>query len=150
MDGSVTWYNPVGALRIELRPERPGHFRSCFVVDTGDVKLKVSREADLNINTKSPTQRTKFILNDNNLQTLITSEGRSNEVCIDATNSVILYLEPEVDSRLGYKKVVFQYDSTYTSEVEKSSIEGNFHFASILLRKIKKRVCEVLIGHQHS
>lgn len=123
MDGSVTWYNPTGALRIELRPERPGHFRSCFVVDSGDVKLKVSREADLDINTKSPSQRTRFILNDHNLQTLITSKGKSNEVCIQATNSVILYFEPEVDSRLGYQKIFFQYDTTFTPEVEKSSIE---------------------------
>ncbi|XP_045212344.2 meteorin-like protein [Mercenaria mercenaria] len=123
MDGTVTWYNPTGALRIELKPERTGNFRSCFIVNTGDVKLKVSREVDLNINSKSPSQRNKFELNDHNLQTLVTFEGKSKEVCIQATDSVILYLEPEVDETLGYKKVVFQYDLTFIPKDEKSPIE---------------------------
>lgn len=126
MDGSVTWYNPNGALRIELRPERTGHFRSCFVLETADVKLKISREADWNVNSKSPSQRAKFVLNDHNLQTLATSQGTSKEICIDATDSVILYLEPAVDEELGYKKIVFQYDSTMTSDTKQSSIEGKF------------------------
>lgn len=125
MDGSVTWYNPIGALRIELRPEIPGKFKSCFVVETGDVKLKISREAELNINSKSPSQRNQFIQNDNNLQTLVTSRGKSHEVCIQATNSVILYLEPEIVETLASKRIVFQYDLVYTPKVEKSPFEGN-------------------------
>lgn len=123
MDGSVTWYNPIGALRVELRPEMPGKFQSCFIVETGDLKLKVSREAELNINSKSPSERNQFILNDNNLQPLVTSRGKSNEVCIQATNSVILYLEPEVDETLESKRVVFRYDLVYVPKVEKSPIE---------------------------
>lgn len=126
MDGSVTWYNPNGALRIELRPERSGHFRSCFVLETGDVKLKISREADLNVNSRSPSQRAQFILNNHNLQALVTSEGTSKEICIYATDSVILYLEPEFDEKVGYKTIVFQYDSTMTSETKQSSIEGKY------------------------
>lgn len=122
-DGSITWYNPTGALRLELRPERTEDFRACFVLDSGDVKLKVSREAELSINSKSPSQRSQFIMNDHNLQTLSKSTGRSKELCIDVKTSVILYLESEVSEDIASKRVVFQYDITTGSQPDESSIE---------------------------
>lgn len=122
-DGSITWYNPTGALRLELRPERTEDFRACFVVDSGDVKVKVSKEADLTINSKSPMQRSQFILNDHNLRTLSLSEGRSNEICIDVTTSVILYIESEVVEDIASKKVMFQYDITTDVQPDENSVE---------------------------
>lgn len=142
-EGGVTWYNPNGALSLELRPENPGRYRTCYKVDSEDVKLKISREGELNVNSKSPNQRSKHIMNDHNLQTLSITEGKSQEICIEATNGVILYLEPEYKETIGYQKIVFQYDSAIMHEdEEESSIEGKYlQINFIIIRPFLKKCC---------
>ncbi|KAL4240234.1 hypothetical protein ACF0H5_001028 [Mactra antiquata] len=122
-EGGITWYNPNGALSLELRPERPGNYRTCYKVDSGDVKILISREGELNVNSKSPDQRSKFLMNDHNLQTISITEGKSHEICVEAMNSVVLYLEPEYKENIGYQKILFQYDSAKIPEHEEPSIE---------------------------
>lgn len=127
-DGVVTWYNPTGALRLELQPKQVKRFKTCFVVDSGDVTLKVSKETS-RVDIRSPSARSDYLLNDNNLETVLTSQGRSSEVCLPPDESLILYLEPEISELLGYQKISFFYDlvpiSTDSTE-EQSSIEGWF------------------------
>ena len=123
-EGSITWYNPKDALRLEIKPDRLAHFKSCFVVESGQTRLKISREVKSPINSKSPTARSDYELNDHNLKTLMTSEGTSPEYCITSEEAIILYLEPEVTGSLGYQKIVFRYDSSAAAGLEGSSIEG--------------------------
>lgn len=122
-EGSVTWYNPVGALRLELSPTLTKAFRFCFVMETGNAMIKVSKESDDAINTKSPPQRSQYILNDSNLKTIVTASGASKEYCMTSEEPIVLYIEPELTEHLGYQKVFFQYDITPLSEVKEPSIE---------------------------
>ena len=109
-EGSVTWYNPVGALRLEISPTFTKAFRLCFVTDTGTAEIKVSQESDQIVNTKSASQRSAYVLNDSNLKTVATASGASKEHCISSEEAIILYIEPEYSGALGYQKVLFQYD----------------------------------------
>lgn len=122
-DGSITWYNPVGALRLELNPSNVPHFKTCVVIKSGNVKLKLSQEIDVNINSKSPTLRSKYVLNDSNLKTLMTSHGTSPEYCITSREPVVVYIEPERTEHLGYQKIVILYDSTHVMEDPSASME---------------------------
>lgn len=122
-EGSVTWYNPVGALRLELSPALTKAFRLCFVMETGNAEIKVSKESDDAINTKSPSQRSGYLLNDSNLKTIVTTTGASDETCLTSDGSVILYIEPEFMESLGYQKVFFQYDVTPLSDITEPSME---------------------------
>lgn len=119
-EGSVTWYNPVGALRLEFSPTLTKAFRLCFVMDTGHAIIKVSEESDRAITTKSPTQ---YILNDNNLKTIVTVTGASKEHCITSEEPITLFVEPERTENLGYQKVLFQYDVTPLSKIVEPSME---------------------------
>ena len=94
------------------------------MTDTGNAEIKVSQESDRDINPKSPSQRSQYILNDSNLKTVATASGASKEHCISSEDPIILYIEPEVTDTLGYQKVLFQYDVTPLSEVKESLIEG--------------------------
>ena len=109
-EGSVTWYNPIGALRLEISPTFTKAFRLCFVTDTGNAEIKVSQESDQIVNTKSASHRSAYVLNDSNLKTVATASGASKEHCISSEEAIILYIEPEYSGALGYQKVLFQYD----------------------------------------
>lgn len=123
LDGKVTWYNPVGALRIELRPNLSGTFRSCFITESGKARIKVSQEKEIVVNSKSPSERSSYVMNDHNLQPLMSSTGSSSEVCLTSSEHLILYLEPEITEGLSYQKVVFYYDNSLEKNPQTQSIE---------------------------
>lgn len=130
-DGVVTWYNPTGALRLELHNKRSKRFQACFVIESGDVKIKLSQETDFNtrMETRSPLSRSNYIRNNNNLQTVFTSTDRSQEVCLTQDDRLILYLEPEVSENLAYQKISFLYDMVPVEQDQpQSSIEGIANF----------------------
>lgn len=123
LDGKVTWYNPTGALRIELRPKLAGTLRSCFIIDSGKANIKVSLEKEMTVNPKSPYGRSNYVLNDHNLQTLMSSSGSSSEFCLTSSEHVVLYLEPEATVNLSYQKIVFFYDNSVVQNAQRPSIE---------------------------
>ena len=124
-EGSVTWYNPIGALRLELSPRIAETFRLCFVLETRNAKIKVSQEKDKALNAKFPPHRSKYILNDSNMVPLLTALGTSKEYCLSSEHPVILYLEPDLSEDLGYQKITFQYDVIKQNDFSEPSIEGN-------------------------
>lgn len=130
-DGIVTWYNPVGALRLELQPKFSARFKACFVVDSGSVRLKVSQEVDARREPKSPSDRSNYFMNDHNLQTVLATKGRSQEVCITQENKLLLYLEPEVSEFLGYQKINFLYDMVALDKSEEDAIIEGLYKAKI-------------------
>lgn len=97
-------------------------------MDTGHAIIKVSQESDKAVTTKSPAQ---FILNDNNLKTIVTATGASKEHCIASEEPITLYVEPERTENLGYQKVFFQYDVIPLSKVVEPSMEGNLYVYEI-------------------
>lgn len=148
--GSVTWYNPTGALRLEVKPQRSTQFTACFVVESGDVQLKLSQESDVIINAGAPTERSNHVMNDHNLKTLYMGKGRSKELCMSATAPVTLYLESEVSAILGMRKVSLQYDiSEYRTPEEDTSIEGNLMCRLIDLFAFKDTTDGVITNKIH-
>ncbi|WAQ96185.1 METRL-like protein, partial [Mya arenaria] len=122
--GSVTWYNPTSALRLEVKPQKMRSFTACMIIDSDDVMLKMSRENDITVNTRSPTERTRHVLNDHNLKEVYTGTGRSQEICLTSKGPLSLYLEAEESAVLGSRKVVIQYDiSEYRTDQQDTSIE---------------------------
>ena len=131
-EGSVTWYNPIGALRLVVSPTATKVFRLCFIMESGNAAVKLSHERDEPINVKSPTNRQQYLLNDSKLKTIVKGSGASKEHCMSSSEPVILYLERELSGRLGYQKVFLQYDITPQSEVKEPSINGNIYVLPFL------------------
>lgn len=123
LDGKVTWYNPTGALRIELRPKHAATFRSCFITESGKANIKVSQEKETTVDSKLPSVRSNYVLNEHNLQTLTSSSGSSSEFCVTSSEHLILYLEAEATVNLGYQKIVFYYDNILVQNPQLPSIE---------------------------
>ena len=123
-EGSVTWYNPVGAIRLEVSPMVTKAFRLCFIVESGNAKVKLSQEEDQKINTKAPSERHIYTQKDSNLKTIAATSGLSTEHCISSSKPILLYIESEHTERLGYQKVFLQYDVAPLTEVKEPSIEG--------------------------
>ena len=140
-DGVVTWYNPTGALRLELHHKLSKRFKACFVIDSSDVTIKLSKETDMKskIETKSPLSRSNYFLNDHNLETVLTATGgRSQEVCLTQDDKLVLYLEPEVSENLAYQKVSFLYDLIPVNMAdEQSSIEGKISSANMQVTDVE-------------
>ena len=126
-EGSVTWYNPIGALRLEVSPTATKGFRLCFIMESGNAAVKLSHERDEPFNVKSPTNRQQYLLSESNLKTIFKGSGASKEHCMSSSEPVILYLEPELSGRLGYQKIFLQYDVIPQSEVKEPSIDGNVY-----------------------
>ncbi|KAL5018394.1 hypothetical protein ScPMuIL_004116 [Solemya velum] len=95
-EGSLTWLNPYGAVRLRLSLGYPGDFEACFMIETANVMVKVSEE-DSNshryVNTRSPYAR--YSNNDVMLKPLMTTSGKSKEYCLKSDTDIWLYLEPE-------------------------------------------------------
>ena len=104
-------------------------------MESGNAAVKMSQERDETINVKSPSKRRQHILNDSNLKTIVTGSGVSKEHCMSSSEPITLYVEPEVNGRLGYQKIFLQYDVTPQSEVKEPSIEGNVYNKGSLLKE---------------
>ncbi|XP_005102396.2 meteorin-like protein [Aplysia californica] len=110
--GTITWFGGSGAVRLELTPFVRGDFRTCFVIESENIHVKISQENPhvskaKNYRLKAHEERTL------KLDHLVTSKLKSNEFCVSSKSGdpLLLYIEsvrtPDV---IGVAKVVFHYD----------------------------------------
>ena len=143
-EGSVRWYNPVGALRLEVSPIATKGFRLCFIIESGNAAVKLSHERDEPVNVKPPTNRKQYL---RNLETIVKGSGTSKEICMSSSEPVILYMETEITGRLGYQTVFLQYDVIQQRE---TYIDGNVYNTNIHVVFLKKSDIIIMYCIVHS
>ncbi|KAK3601863.1 hypothetical protein CHS0354_041786 [Potamilus streckersoni] len=106
-EGRITWLQPFGALRLELKPLHSGNFQMCFVIDSGMTRLKVSKESL--INWKSPDQEypsARF-----EIEMLAIAHGKTKEMCLTSAASIVLYIEAERTFNISvFERILIYYD----------------------------------------
>lgn len=108
-EGSITWTNTIGDLRIILYPGYNTNFRTCFSLDTKYAVVKVSEEKN-----PKPYQYRKYrqsLSSSTSLRTLALVKNRTKEYCISSSSEpIVLYLE-STSSKYpsGIKRVIFHY-----------------------------------------
>ena len=106
-EGTITWPNPYGAIRLTLYQGYSGEYKSCFIVNSEFVKVKISQE--FWANSRSPVSRA--MSGDVALKPLLTASGRTKEYCVTSTTAVVLFLEPERSRNVTVlSRVTIQYD----------------------------------------
>ena len=124
--GSIQWGSAYGAIRLELYSLVGGHYRICFVVDSRNTVTQVSQESP-------PIRRRKQRLGVEDLRLsamtrLVSTSGKSREVCVVATSPqpVLLFVEVERTNRFtGIPTVTLQYDvDTVHDSVLSNPMEG--------------------------
>ncbi|XP_041365000.1 meteorin-like protein [Gigantopelta aegis] len=117
-EGKITWSSSYGAIRLELRPIRPGEFKACILLHSHDVRTLVSRETVKytpgNYKTKT-VEKKELTLSP--LLTVNGSGGRDGkEVCATSSgDSVHLYIETvRTTEDTGLPRVTIYYDIEMT------------------------------------
>ena len=116
-EGKITWSSSYGAIRLELRPIRPGEFKACILLHSHDVRTLVYRETVKHIagNYKTKTLDRKELT----LSPLLTVNGSGSdgkEVCAASSgDSVHLYIETvRTTEDTGLPRVTIYYDIEMT------------------------------------
>ncbi|KAL3876681.1 hypothetical protein ACJMK2_034485 [Sinanodonta woodiana] len=106
-EGTITWLQPYGALRLELKPLHPGNFQMCFVIDSGRTRLIVSKETltyGKSSDQEYPSGRFEF-------ETLVIADGKSKETCLTSSACIVLYIETERTFNISvFERILIHYD----------------------------------------
>ena len=117
-EGTVTWYGPYGALRVELQYSRPGEYKACFVVESINTRLQVFRESWSNSKFSSSYKLPSTA----SLKPVTDVYGKSREFCMTSSTPVVLYLESvRTQEMSGLPHVTIQYlleNRNYIAEVD--------------------------------
>ncbi|GFO12487.1 meteorin-like protein, partial [Plakobranchus ocellatus] len=136
--GTITWFGADGGVRLELTPFVHSHFRACFMAESINTQVKISKEISdptllspsssyLSSISYSPRHnyQLKRIQKDNEnaanefwLEHLLTTAGKSKEFCLDVSpgRPLQLFLETAPSPGVhGVPKVKFHYDVTKLS-----------------------------------
>ena len=130
--GSIEWSSAYGAIRLELQPPVPGHYRLCFVVDSHNTVTLVWQESP---GSRSQNYRLGLEqLRPSAMTRLVSARGKSEEVCVvgRTPHSVFLFVEVERTTRFtGIPSVTLQYDvDTLLINALSDPMEGKYGWLS--------------------
>ena len=152
--GTITWFGADGGVRLELTPFVHSNFRACFMAESINTQVKVSREVAHQPSSSSAQSSSSSSLSYSPrlgyklrqlraesgdpfsgvtefwLEPLLTSTGKSKEFCQDVGpgRPLMLFLETASTQGIhGVPKVKFHYDvRKLTPESPQDPMDGEF------------------------